>query len=1323
MTKTFKIIATIILLSLAFDANADGSFVVRSPARDSVFVEGFFAGFTPIRVMVPDGVYAVTCRTESRLVYIEESDAEPVMNFMAPVYAPGVTDAQKKILDRYQRYMHYLPPTEWRLTKDVTNVFGKNSPVLKDTLTIDGKLYFNVPERMVSLFLTGIDEWSAFMDVNENNREALFDNRAADKFATDGVVLEPNIDRIKLFLKKLRDASGLNFCLPDRYAVERLSKYDDPLVAQYSESVGNKPVSYISRGFEAGGAPDHKFRLAAFAFETLADGTTFKNYNHSGRLTNFHRTGAFRLMLPVPPMPSPSQCVSLHDKINEAVAKKKQDERALFEKWAAGAANGDAESMAYLGCAYHLGIGTEVDNDKAISLALSAADRGSTEAISNCIYYSKNGADRRLPPEVAPQVCRYMIDNKIPGWQDAQGRLAEFYMAGFGVTQSYKTATAIARKAAADGNPFGQYCLAKCLSEDDDTKNQIDTIVALYFKSVQNPQQSYLNADAYVAIGDMLCNEGAYELAVQYYVLANKNKSPEGMLKMARVWQEGIGMAVYPEMAAAMYVNYYNEKNLRYWKKAEAAYMLGRYYSSFGRSKGIANRIKWFKTAADLGHLEAQYSLALCYINNRGDYENGLDYMQMAAEQGMREAIRYLKNYYKKENPDEDAAAYWTAKLEGDAPVKRQIIADMDFAELYKWQGSGDVFSKSVDYSSPERYAHPDVATCLAAFCSAGKPTNMLARNHHIVEWWIGKFEECADKKSDAYPQMLALIGHACSRVIEQYQNESASMSDHDSLGRGFMWWWMYNLQNNKASIAAMLQLADRYLSEGLALMKKKKQTGLYAYDHDLIRRAFVRYILGDEAQCAALLREALESVRGKLIATVGMEAEARKELYAWYSSIVSGLIPGFVDINNDGASRFAELHYDCALLYKGLQTNIDCPWMTQRERIDNLKATCREVASRLGSDEMSVEVMRVRQPLSGEWYYRLTAVGKNIKPFSADINSESNVIKALSYSRNYQSDQYYKMFWAKLEPYIDRVKTIYYAPDGVFYQIPMEAVPYDGDSYVSDKWNVVRLTSTRMVLSPAQNLKFSKTLLAGGLDYGEEHSSFRGAMKAIPESGDEVKNIAAKMRAKGTSVRLFTGADGSEAAVGAAMAGNDIVHIASHGYYWRSTDLSRKRIPFIKKATPEDLPMLNSGLMLSGANATLKGQETDNHNDGVLTAKELSEIDLSSTGLAVLSACQSGVGSWSREGVAGIQKALKMAGVKSMLLSLWQIDDRAARIFMEKFYSELLDTGKLQHAFVSARNHLRNYSEESLFNDKIIIRPFASSAYWASFVLIDGMD
>ena len=140
---------------------------------------------------------------------------------------------------------------------------------------------------------------------------------------------------------------------------------------------------------------------------------------------------------------------------------------------------------------------------------------------------------------------------------------------------------------------------------------------------------------------------------------------------------------------------------------------------------------------------------------------------------------------------------------------------------------------------------------------------------------------------------------------------------------------------------------------------------------------------------------------------------------------------------------------------------------------------------------------------------------------------------------------------------------------------------------------------------------------------------------------------------------------------------------------------------------------MSRSGLIFAGADNKWFGDELPQGvDDGFLTSLEISALDFHKTELVVLSACETGKGSIEGDGVFGLQRGFKMAGVKSIIMSLWKVDDDATSRLMIEFYNNWITEGMSKHdALKQAKKTIRANTAKGWDN------PF----YWAGFILLDG--
>ena len=331
--------------------------------------------------------------------------------------------------------------------------------------------------------------------------------------------------------------------------------------------------------------------------------------------------------------------------------------------------------------------------------------------------------------------------------------------------------------------------------------------------------------------------------------------------------------------------------------------------------------------------------------------------------------------------------------------------------------------------------------------------------------------------------------------------------------------------------------------------------------------------------------------------------------------------------------------------------------------------------------------------------------------------------------------------------------ENIYFSTDGIFYNMPIEYLPTADGRNMSDKYNMFRVSSTRELCYRDTANTYSTAVLYGGLKYDAtprnliaQNSSTRGWEESIHESvlsqwraDDRAKynylpytlmEVDSISQTIGNAIQVttYTDKEGSEESF-KSLSGNSpsILHIATHGYYITPTqaeimskeNMSRYAISSMedRQRSVIDYSMERTGLLMAGAQLKLRGDSVPQMaEDGILSAKEISHLDLSNTDLVVLSACQTALGDITNDGVAGLQRGFKIAGVKSVLMSLWKVDDAATYLLMKQFYKSLFAGKNKQQALRDAQNYLRSYM---VGNE----RPYNDIHYWGAFILLDAIE
>jgi CHAT domain-containing protein len=215
-----------------------------------------------------------------------------------------------------------------------------------------------------------------------------------------------------------------------------------------------------------------------------------------------------------------------------------------------------------------------------------------------------------------------------------------------------------------------------------------------------------------------------------------------------------------------------------------------------------------------------------------------------------------------------------------------------------------------------------------------------------------------------------------------------------------------------------------------------------------------------------------------------------------------------------------------------------------------------------------------------------------------------------------------------------------------------------------------------------------------------------------LPNTLAEAEAISTECRKAGLLAKIYADTDATEEQLRAVLEPR-ILHIATHAQFAGG----KQRTSFLTMGTNEapEAPLLSSVFFLADAGETLKGDDSDPNNDGIVTALEASELDLDGTELVALSACESGRGVIQPgEGVFGLPRAFQSAGAKSILIALWQVPDRETKELMENFYKNWLSGMSKSHALRKAQLNERDIVKKRYGEDI----PY----YWAAFVLF-GAD
>ncbi len=191
--------------------------------------------------------------------------------------------------------------------------------------------------------------------------------------------------------------------------------------------------------------------------------------------------------------------------------------------------------------------------------------------------------------------------------------------------------------------------------------------------------------------------------------------------------------------------------------------------------------------------------------------------------------------------------------------------------------------------------------------------------------------------------------------------------------------------------------------------------------------------------------------------------------------------------------------------------------------------------------------------------------------------------------------------------------------------------------------------------------------------------------LTSLPGTRHEIELVAESWRKhQREPLEMFLGYRATEDNFKVTAPGKRVIHVATHGYFLEGTCLFEKgqEAPLTKKEHLEENPLLLTGLFLAGANVPLENTAVP-IDDGILTACEVSALDLRGVELVVLSACKTGLGKvHTGEGIFGLRRAFQMAGAKTVMSTLWSISDQSTQTLFSRLYDNYQPTLPLSESW-----------------------------------------
>lgn len=367
------------------------------------------------------------------------------------------------------------------------------------------------------------------------------------------------------------------------------------------------------------------------------------------------------------------------------------------------------------------------------------------------------------------------------------------------------------------------------------------------------------------------------------------------------------------------------------------------------------------------------------------------------------------------------------------------------------------------------------------------------------------------------------------------------------------------------------------------------------------------------------------------------------------------------------------------------------------RDYTKYLSHTWRDVQAKLGKNDIAIEFTTVPlSPLDKDNYLLALILSSTGEPTMSVISTRA-ILKNIKEKEDlYDNSQYYNIIWGFMQEHLVGKQRVYFAPDNNLSDIAIEYLN-DGQQTFFEKYEVYRLSSTKELCRDYSETTASKSItIFGDIDYNTELVSDSrggisfGKLKYGREEIDGIKSSIDKI----FKTTIYDGRNATEKQFRKLSNRNPkILHISSHGEY----DGDDKTI--------ETDAMENSLLALSGANT---GSD-DVLNDGIITAAEVAQMSLRQCDMAVLSACNTGIGGKGTDGIFGLQRGFKNAGVHSLLISLKPVYDESTAKLMIAFYQGLATGKSKRQSLLDAQKAIKAMG-------------YKEGKYWAPFILLDGI-
>lgn len=488
-----------------------------------------------------------------------------------------------------------------------------------------------------------------------------------------------------------------------------------------------------------------------------------------------------------------------------------------------------------------------------------------------------------------------------------------------------------------------------------------------------------------------------------------------------------------------------------------------------------------------------------------------------------------------------------------------------------------------------------------------------------------------------------------------------------------------------------------------------------------------------------------LNSNDEKLINRFNEWVSIKEQLVRYYSMTKNELKS--VNCNLDSLENVSNIiEKELALFSEGF-TNV----------LDKYLYTWQDVKKNLRDNEAAIEIVRFKYYDGKRWtdsiYYsaliitsetdmpelvllengndlenKYSSIYRNLIKFSTKSITNDDI-------RNTTLKELYSEYWVKIKSKLDGINKVYLSPDGIYNLLNLNTlINPETNKYILEEIDLRIVSSTRDIINKKYNeINSNNNMIAElfgdpkfNLDIEQQqeiasqytyeinstksdssrYSIYDVRNELIPLSGTkiEVERISEEFKKNKWMVNVHIGKDAIEEAV-KSLDNPRVLHIATHGDFIEDSELEGNSLGMEQDVIVQN-PLLRSRLLLAGVSNSLKNRDNNKTDDGILTAYEAMNLNLDKTELVVLSACETGLGELKNgEGVYGLQRSFLVAGAKTIIMTLWKVNDVVTQELMVYFYRNWLSGQPKHQAFTEAQQKIK--------------KKYSHPYFWGAFVMI----